>query len=74
MKTFIGILIFAVGLGLFATLVIILKPHVCIEEQNEYVWYSWAGNPKYLGTDLQIAKEMAGNKPISIITNCVKYK
>lgn len=40
---------------------------VCHEEK-EYYWTTWAGNYKFVGSDYEIAKKLAGDEPLAIYT------
>ena len=45
----------------------------CIEHETQYAWTSWAGNTKRLGTDMEEALKLAGDKPIHTFKHCINW-
>jgi hypothetical protein len=48
-------------------------PPKCLEYRTEYYWTSWAGNRYFVGSDFELAREMAGSKPLSQAEMCVTW-
>lgn len=45
---------------------------VCTEWQDKYYWTNWMGDHYFAGTTIDEARKLAGDKPLTIITDCIK--
>lgn len=46
----------------------------CAKYETEYVWSSWAGHNKELGTDLEQALRLANGKPMHTVEKCIDWR
>ncbi len=73
----LGVLLFVglMGWGIVWVVSNAPKPHipVCIKWEDHYYWVGWGGGHHNVGTDLEMARKLAGDRPLTTLPKCVEY-